>query len=57
MMENQIEIKVSPQKQNEIPFMAGQAFSTESIGSSKDTQEQEPRPVESNVDPEKQLNI
>ena len=57
MMENQIEIKVSPQKQNEIPFVVSQAFSNESIGSSKDAQEHEPRLVESNVGQEKQLNI
>ena len=60
MMENQIEIKVSPQKQNEIPFMASQAFATESIGASKlnlkDTQERQPRLVEPTVGLEK-LNI
>jgi hypothetical protein len=54
MMENQIEIKVSPQKQNEptnpiTPFMASQAFATESIGALKDAQEHEPRLVESAV--------
>ncbi len=57
MMENQIEIKVSPQKQNEIPLVASQAFSNESFGSSKDVQEHEPRLMESNVGLEKQLNI
>ena len=55
MMENQIEIKVSPQKQKEIPFMA-QAFATESIGALKDAQEHEPQLVESTVGLEK-LNI
>ena len=52
-----IEIKVSPQKQNEIPLMASQTFSNESFGSSKGIQEHEPRLLESNVGLEKQLNI
>ena len=56
-MENQIEIKVSPQKQRELPFLASQTFSNKSIRSSKDVQEQEPRLVESKVRLQKQLNI
>jgi hypothetical protein len=46
MMENQIEIKVSPSKPKEIPSMAEKACSNKSTGSPKGIEEHEPRLLE-----------